>query len=554
MGSRTIATAFTTQYQLRSFNAIGLVLIIIWSLEPIGGQSVLHILSTPAKEVSSDTGVSYINSRQQSFSSPTGAFQNQWFAGFAVLFGSALLSTPQVKASTMDVWGNVKIPYQSSVVSSGAEKDEDGWFKIPAGNSTPIYSSLFGLPLSGLRNGNTTLNVESTYLELVCGNMSVSPQLPGPGSRTDLISTNGPFLSFENVSMDTPWAIGYQGPDVAAYNESDDTAFTYPKACPDCLPPSYITKAFEPGTLLFQEYEGMDNITSISCMPAQQYVESSIACVKTSDSQTCRVVAQRPSLLPHMSSAVTPLSFPTVAKGLSKLLPDSTPQFTAVNLIQNFIYDPSTGPSIIASETSLGANDGQTPLMSISPEEFSLRFGQLLNAYLYGSMWNATPYIVGASFDGISESFSGGNNASNIVAESSADLAAMIQNQTAAFKVPAKLVTNKEVYFVFYPWLVIFLISTMVMQLAAIIGIIFSRKTIVPDYLGYVSSLAKESPYIRMPDVGVNMDGMDKARLVKDVKVRLGDVAEEGTRGPVGRLAFARMEETSMVKKGKLYI
>lgn len=94
------------------------------------------------------------------------------------------------------------------------------------------------------------------------------------------------------------------------------------------------------------------------------------------------------------------------------------------------------------------------------------------------------------------------------------------------------------------------------MLLAAITGVYFSRKTIVPDYLGFVSSLAKESPFIRMPDVGINMDGMDKAKLVKDMKVRLGDISEfeGGNNTQVGRLAFARMEETTKVKRGKLYI
>lgn len=92
------------------------------------------------------------------------------------------------------------------------------------------------------------------------------------------------------------------------------------------------------------------------------------------------------------------------------------------------------------------------------------------------------------------------------------------------------------------------------MFLAAITGVVFSRRTIVPDYLGYVSSLARESPYMRMPDEGVNMDGMDKARLVKDVKVRLGDVSDAVSGSSVGRLAFARMEETVKVKKGKLYV
>lgn len=94
---------------------------------------------------------------------------------------------------------------------------------------------------------------------------------------------------------------------------------------------------------------------------------------------------------------------------------------------------------------------------------------------------------------------------------------------------------------------------------AAVVGVCFARKTLVPEYLGFVSSLAKESPWIGMPDVSVRMDGMDRARLLRNVKVRLGDVSgrdedEEGGGDRVGRLAFARLEETSVVEKERRYV
>jgi hypothetical protein len=177
---------------------------------------------------------------------------------------------------------------------------------------------------------------------------------------------------------------------------------------------------------------------------------------------------------------------------------------------------------------------------------------------MYASMWNATAYVLGAPFSGIDANRVGGNSASFIPAASSEDLTAMLQNQTAAFTVPASLITIAPVYYVYYSWLLVFLVATMVMLVASIVGVVYSRKTIVPDYLGYVSSLAKESQYIRMPDVGVNMDGIDKARLVKDVRVRLGDVSEQAMagdgKGLIGRLAFARAEDCRGVKKGQLYI
>ena len=56
--------------------------------------------------------------------------------------------------------------------------------------------------------------------------------------------------------------------------------------------------------------------------------------------------------------------------------------------------------------------------------------------------------------------------------------------------------------------------------------------------------------------MGVNMDGMDKARMAKDVRVRLRDVSSDIIvgRGGIGRLAFGRLEEAAEVEKGRLYI
>jgi hypothetical protein len=376
--------------------------------------------------------------------------------------------------------------------------------------------------------------------------------------KTDLISTAGPFASFVNVSVDAPWAIGYQGLDVAAYSPTytGNSSYVYPQSCPDCLPPNYFNMTFEPGTLLFQEYEGFENTTSIYCTPSQAYIESSIFCMKDLTSQICLVTAQRPSLLEHMPTTVTYLNFPKVILGVSALLSNATSSVSAINYIQNYLYDPNDDTTLMSTSESLSIVGLEASKLSgiaaVSLEDFGDRFGQLLTAYLHASMWNATPYITGAPFDGITEILTGGNNASFLPAFTDEDITAMIQNQTSAFTVLAVLTNGKQVYVAFYPWLITFLCCTTVMLSAAIFGVVYSRRTIVPDYLGYVSSLAKESPYIRIPDMGVNMDGMDTARMVKEVKVRLGDVGDE--KGRVGRLAFARLNETVKVERGKLYV
>lgn len=556
MGSRTVASAFSTQVQLRSFNLVGLCLIFIWSLSPIGGQAILHILYTPEKRITSAANITYFNSRQQSYSAPEGRFQATWYSGFTVLFGSSLLAPTPVKESSMDIWGNVKIPYFSSNMSNSSGAD-GGWVQISENDGSPTYSSLFGIPIFGMQLGNTTFNMESSYIRLSCTNLSTSPipTLPnGDLQKNGLISTKSPFVTFENASIVTAWTIGYRGADVTAVKDDSASTYVLPQACPDCLPDSFTGLSFPAGTLAFEEFDGFDNATSVFCTPSQEYVESTIYCLKTSRIQQCEVTAQRASLLPHMPSQITYLSFPQVALGLSALLPNSTPSFGRGNQLQNYLYDPMSIANIIAGGSSLTNNDGETPLQNVPVDDFADRLGQIINAFIFASTWNSTPYITGASFNGIEADLVGGNNASFIPA-SRADLTAMIQNQTAAFTVAGAQTNASQVYLALYPWLVVFLFANFVMLLAAIIGVYYSRKTIVPDYLGFVSSLAKESAFIRMPDVGVNMDGMDKARLVKEMKVRLGDVSEfEGGKSQVGRLAFARMEETSPVKKGKLYV
>lgn len=139
------------------------------------------------------------------------------------------------------MWGNVKVPYYSKIEATGAAKNDDGWIRMPA-NFTPIYSSLFGIPISSLRIGNTTFNIESTYTELSCGEMNVTSQ-PVTGDKSDLISVDGPFVSFQNVTLNAAWAVGYQGPDLTTPMGDSDSAWVLPKSCPDVcnLSPSFPT-------------------------------------------------------------------------------------------------------------------------------------------------------------------------------------------------------------------------------------------------------------------------------------------------------------------------
>ncbi|KAG9245138.1 hypothetical protein BJ878DRAFT_502883 [Calycina marina] len=563
MGSRTVTSSITTQIHLRRYNLMGLGLIVLWSLSPIGSQAILYILDAPLKPVTSTVNVSYINLRQQSYAAPDGIFKGSWFSGFTMLFGSSLLAPTAVRSSSMDLWGNVKIPCQSSLLIPGASTNSDEWIQI-AEDASPTYSSLLGVPLSGILPGNTTVNIESSYIRLNCTsqtliNSNISPDIPATISKDNprllstLISPAGPFLGAENVTFETSWIVGYQGPDLSAFNSSiykSSLPWSVPQSCPDCLAVD-IYADVDPGTLLYQEFDGLENATNVFCTPSTVYVESAVTCENIDGSQTCKVTAQRLSQLPNAPEAITYLSFREVALGVSALLPKLSP-LADNNPAQNYLYDPTSSDSIMNGATS---NMGifQTPLAAgqVSLADFGDRLGQLLNTFIFASMWNTTAYTIGAPFSGIIDVPLGGHAASFTPADSDA-VAAMIKNQTAAFTVPAVVIQQVRIYKVSYEWAAVFLFATSAMLFSACSGVYFSRHTVVPDYLGYVSSLAKESPYVRMPTGGANLDGMDRARLMKDLRVRLGNV-DEG-KGQIGKLAFARMEETGLASKDGFYV
>jgi hypothetical protein len=399
IGSRTVSGSLITQLRLWPFGFVGLGLLLLWSLSPLGSQASLWILSTGSKPITSTTNITHFNTRQSSYSG-SDQFEDSWFIGFATLFSASLLSPAAVKTGPADLWGNVKIPYFSSLAN--ISEDSDGWREIPSTNFAPAYSSLFGIPLSDLPTGNTTFNIESTYLKLTCSNITTNITRGSDriASFQDpaLISTNGPFNAAQNVTATTQWAIGYLGEDVTPLLAP--SASTDANKCLDCLQANATNGTFYPGLLLYEDLSGLENVTSIYCATEQEYVESTIICSSTSSSHSCVATAQRLSKLTHAPSALTPLSFDRVFEGLSRMIPNATPLFGDIDTMQNYIANPSSNAFIQSAKYAF--EDGkESRFLNLSLYDFAERLGQVLNTYLQGSMLNATDFLTGDGFDDI---------------------------------------------------------------------------------------------------------------------------------------------------------
>ncbi|KAF4629940.1 hypothetical protein G7Y89_g8204 [Cudoniella acicularis] len=500
IGSRTFGGTILTQIRLWPLTFLSLGLVLIWFISPIGSQAALRMLGTTANELPFSANITYSNMRQSSYSGDP-------------LFPISLIY-PRMRM--------------------GGEIFQQVILRL-------ISLHFFGIPVAGIPPGNSTFNIESTYLELTCSSLTSnitrtsssnsSPQFLNPG----LISTNGPFLSATNVTADTLWAMGYLGADISSLLGA---SFSSPaKTCLDCLPNNYTSEKLVPGTLLYQDFSGVSNVTSIYCVPSQTYIESLVACSKTSTTQSCSITSQRLSILQNQPAAITYLSFGPVINGLTQLLPQATQKISEVDIFQNYLVNPFSNtyiqstpiPRFVSSTNTSNfssPSNNESRLLTVPLQDFSTRLSQLINTFLQGSTLNSTTYLTSSSFFPIPQTSALQTNPS--------DLTSILATAPQTLTVPATLTRLIPFYAASLPWAAIFLLSTLFLLFSSILAAILRHYTLTRDYLPYVSSLVRESQFVTMPRGGVKMDGLERAREMRDLKVRMGDVGDVGAGWEVG--------------------
>jgi hypothetical protein len=103
-----------------------------------------------------------------------------------------------------------------------------------------------------------------------------------------------------------------------------------------------------------------------------------------------------------------------------------------------------------------------------------------------------------------------------------------------------------------YLWLVIDFIGCAVLLIAAAAAVWLRVYTLAPDILGAISSLTRDNP--DLPGSST-LNGIDRARMLKDVKVRIADVGGQDGVGRVGlTVENGSSENVAKLQKGKPYL
>ncbi|KAI1343196.1 hypothetical protein F5Y15DRAFT_427633 [Xylariaceae sp. FL0016] len=421
------------------------------------------------------------------------------------IFVSSLISPLKLRSSPVDTWGNVIIPFIESYENHSIT-DGDGWYRTNA--SLASLSSLVGLPIANITATyvDYSINIETRYFHLDC------PVVYGAW--------------VEPRSNYTNWYHGYDA--MIWSNQSYD--WERQQTNPDDMA--------SPRWFHHQWWGSPTNMSS-NCSITTTYVEADVTCATSSQ---CAVSRLRRSRAPHPPAAYTLIdSHPTNwAMYAYAFVSSFTGHPLSPTPVQRYLFDPET-----PFQWAFGDSDAGKVSKDMLPsnEVFAARLGQLMNTYW--SCMNGMRVIPG----GVTPStvHMQGTNTSDPALRFLAK--STTTNGTRS--------TSETVMHCDRQWVAVLCIASIVIIIGSLINPILRYFfTTTPDLTLNISSLAmRDSPYVGLPASGSSLPAADRARLLKRMRVRFGDVAASNE---VGRLAIASLEpwgeqHVAKARKGRLY-
>jgi predicted outer membrane lipoprotein len=114
----------------------------------------------------------------------------------------------------------------------------------------------------------------------------------------------------------------------------------------------------------------------------------------------------------------------------------------------------------------------------------------------------------------------------------------------------ATISKTHDIYLCNFAWLGLLFAAALSILLTGVASLVLKHKTLGPEMFGFVTSMTYENSYLNVPKGGSMLDAMERARLLKDVEVHIGDVRANED---VGHIAFAAGAPKRKLERGRLY-
>lgn len=510
LSSRTVFGAFIAPVTLQSFHVLTPVLIVLWALSPVGGQASLRIISAQPSDSLTPTNFTYLAFASSFGNEGIGSASAEALIPANTEFTSALAGSAAGKASPQDTYGHIKIPIFEKLPAP-ASGNNTQWRNIP--DSGVVWSSLTGIPVLGIpTSGISSFTLNTGYMSSDC---SVSGQDFKSAFFKDLCDFN-----YTGVNG------GCSGANIAV------------QANMILSPSSPANFVFYADASYPQNISETTLLTVANCTISMNYVEVQVQC----QNSTCLSLAARPSTNPSTHDLRTGeninLTQFTPLNGLAQGSPVTNfwknfvnatdaevgcdTSFCPPSLLEGYLVDPN-------NTVSSGI---VTPLIYVQGDEMiSQRLTQLINTYWIASI---APYSItgnftlpspdsGSSFDYNTDSYIGSVRSQQLI-----------------------ITCNNA-------WLAILLISSLVMLLCGIAGIILDMLRQGPDILDHFGALLRDAPYVHDPGHTSMEDAVDLSNRMRHETVCLGDVYPEEDVGYVAITSSHNGQVVGKIGNERLY-
>lgn len=503
-GSTTLVNTITTQLTLRILSIAGPLLVVLWAFSPLGGQASLRVMTIGNTTISNTTPLQYMvqNRSFGPFETADDATQIAIIDGLVV---ASLLSPWKTKLSSVDSWNNVKIPMIEALENSSLS-DTDGWY-TPSANNT-VYSSLIGTPVTNMLDTevNTTFCMETSYWHLTCPVVADIWQPPHTNISSPLWT--GATGDSGTLTSNSSWPRSANG------NKSEISA-ERGGSIPDDLPGR---------TIVYNTWDPNGENTGSICNIYTTYVEVNISCTGV----TCAASELRRSKMPHPPSTWTffdqeGLVWIHFAEIFADLISGHPATATGVQI---YFLDP---------QNPFNATLAQG-LYTLDTGTYAIRLAQLFNT-VWASIVGMYAIPEGLSVDTATQ------NETTLEEAYDATFANTTGTKTHTI----------EVIQCHTGWLVTLSVASLAMVVASLAHplVRFSRRA--PDFMLNVSTMMRDSAFVDLPSTGSTLDSAERARLIKHMKVRFGDVRPEDDVGYIAVGSFGAGNHVARARKGRLY-
>jgi hypothetical protein len=588
MASQSVWGTFESQLLMQRLTVVGVNLLFLWALSPLGGQASLRLMTRNLRDTHTSGKLRYMT---------TGPAATMWglsstyidsgkFADAGALYTAALLAPLSTKLGTQDPWGNVKIPSLEAMNLSSLSAN--GWYTVPADASSPEdYSSLVGLPIVGLPlRDRSSFNLQYTYLSLDCQPFTQAPY-PGVNGSDDYYTTN--FTRLEELAPGQVW-----------FEKEEDNPFGNPMGDRNSFFMD-TTRSFPWGMkvgddqdlfmgrldgffgnyndslmsekelttnrdLLFvsqyaTSHEGNGiGLNIATCSLSQTHVEALVHC----KGSTCTATKLRKSLEDNRPTSLTGLEHGTIMFAFAKQFPRAVKFTAGSSPTEHFLADTSAFP-FVQQVGHFTSDVLFTNLSLVSPDVFSRRLSLAMNTFYQLSM-QPTGYFGGlpknlSLYGPDTDTFNDINAylPKNLTATEHTfrDWYTIFEQQIQDIKSPfigattsADITASQQIFACNFAWLALLLAASTITLVTGGVALVLKRRTLGPELFGFVTSMTYENPWVKVPDGGTMLDAMERARLLKDVEVCVADVRGNDN---VGHIAFAAGVPLRKLERGRLY-